>query len=147
MKAYKDNAVDAATANDGVTYRLAVVTNGNAATVAAPAAPASAPEGKEFAGWRGFEGTAPNLTEKIYQPGDSISVSENTSLNAVWKLQTPSIKLNLNGGIGVSDVNSVTYGQKLSISENPTREGYSFEGWTVGKTVTENGFFCQRCTI
>ena len=137
MKAYKDNAVDAAKTTGGVGYRVAVVTEGTAGTVTAPANTLTK-EGYDFAGWRGFEGTAPNKTEKIYSAGESISVSENTTLNAVWNLKKSTVTLNLNGGTG-SSVEPVTYGEKLPTLQTPTRSGFAFDGWTVSEAVTENG--------
>ena len=130
--------VDEGTGTDGVTYRVAVVTDGSAGTVKAPANTLTK-EGYDFAGWRGFEGTAPHKTEKIYNAGDSISVSENTTLNAVWNRKKSTVTLNPNGGTDVSDPDPVTYGEKLPTLENPTRSGFAFDGWKVSKAVTENG--------
>ena len=144
MNTYKDNAVDASETTDSTIYRLAVVTESGGTitpgTVKAPAAPA-APTGKEFAGWRGFQYDANGkASEKIYAANATdVPVRDNATFTAVWKPATLSVKLNLGGGTGGSNVTSATYGQTLAISQNPTREGYSFEGWTVGKTVTENG--------
>ena len=130
--------VDEGKGTDGVTYRVAIVTDGSAGTVKAPANTLTK-EGYDFAGWRGFEGTAPHKTEKIYNAGDSISVSENTTLNAVWNLKKSTVTLNLNGGTGNSSIDPVTYGEKLPTLENPTRSGFAFDGWKVSKAVTENG--------
>lgn len=130
--------VDEGTGTDGVTYRIAIVADGSAGTVKAPANTLTK-EGYDFAGWRGFEGTAPNKTEKIYIAGDSISVSENTTLNAVWNRKKSTVTLNLNGGTGNSSVDPVTYGEKLPTLGNPTRSGFAFDGWKVSKAVTENG--------
>ncbi len=147
MTIYKDNTVDAPEITDGATYQLAVCqTDGNGnvttvGTVTAPATPTSAPEGKEFVGWRGFQYDANGkASEKIYAANEgNIPVRDNATFTAVWKPVTLKVNLNLNGGTGGGNVSSVTYGNKLTISENPTREGYSFGGWTVSKTVTENG--------
>lgn len=130
--------VDEGTGTDGVTYRVAIVTDGSAGTVTAPENTPTK-EGYDFAGWRGFEGTAPNKTEKIYKAGDSISVSENTTLNAVWNLKKSTVTLNLNGGTGNSSIDPVAYGEKLPTLETPTRSGFAFDGWKVSKAVTENG--------
>ena len=137
------------TSNTGVTYLIAVCgTDGSgnvttAGAVTAPTAP-TAPTGKEFDGWRGFSGDAPSKTETKYSAGDSISIKENTIFNAVWKPATLSVTLNPNGGTGGSDSASVTYGETLAITENPTRENYVFNGWTVSKAVAENGVFFAR---
>ena len=130
--------VDECTGTDGVTYQVAIVTDEKTGTVTAPANTLTK-EGYDFAGWRGFEGTAPNKTEKIYNAGDSINVSENTTLNAVWNLKKSIVTLNLNGGTGNSSIAPVTYGEKLPTLENPTRSGFAFDGWKVSKAVTENG--------
>ena len=140
MVVYNSDTVEAdeGTGTDGVTYRVAIVTDGSTGTVKAPANTLTK-EGYDFAGWRGFEGTAPHKTEKIYKAGDSISVSENTTLNAVWNRKKSTVTLNLNGGTGNSSVDPVTYGEKLPTLENPTRSGFAFDGWKVSKAVTENG--------
>ena len=153
-KVYKDNtlyAADEDAAADGVTYRLTVVTESEGSVtpgkVKAPAAP-TAPTGKEFVGWRGFWYDANGkASEKIYAANEeNIPVRDNATFIAVWKPTTLSVKLNLNGGTGGSDNITVTYDKPLTISENPTREGYSFEGWTVGKTVTEDGKLFSKGT-
>ncbi|MBP5420494.1 MAG: InlB B-repeat-containing protein [Bacteroidales bacterium] len=94
--------------------------------------------------WRGFEGTAPEQTERIYNAGDEIIISENTIVNAVWNRQNLTIALDLNGGTGGSSVNSVAYGTTLTIAANPTRKGYAFDGWTVGEAVTEGGIYFAK---
>ena len=148
MTTYKDNAVDEPkTAGGATTYRLAVCgtdEQGNVTsfgTVKAPAAPTTAPEGKEFAGWRGFEyGTVSSkATEKIYSAGATINVRENATFTAVWKPAKLKVNLDLGGGTGNSSVDPVTYGAKLPKLEDPTRSGFAFDGWTVSEAVTENG--------
>ena len=146
MTTYKDNTASAATSTSGVTYQIAVCgtdASGNVTsfgTVKAPAAPA-APEGKEFAGWRGFEyqTVSSKATEKIYSAGDTINVRDNATFTAVWKPAKLTVKLNPNGGTNVSNPDPVTYGEKLPKLEDPTRSGFAFDGWTVSKAVTENG--------
>ena len=104
-----------------------------AGKVTTPAAPTK--EGYNFVAWRGYEG----IEEVNHSADTEISVKESMVFTAVWKRNNPNIKLNLNGGTGGSNVTSVAYGQALTISDNPTRNGYAFDGWTVAKTVTEDG--------
>ena len=135
---------DYAKSSTGVRYQIAVCqtdASGNVTTagsVKTMSAPATAPEGKTFDKWSVLEGTAPNKTEKRYEAGQSISIKENTIFTAVWKPTELTVKLNPNGGTGVDTPKSVIYGNKLEISA-PTRDGYVFDGWTVNKSVTEDG--------
>ena len=136
---------------DGVSYQIAVClldADDNVTTpgtVTAPAAP-TAPEGYTFGGWRGFRETTP-VTEETYSANTSISVSGNTVFNAIWNLKTSKITLNLNGGTGGSAVSTVNYGEKLTLSEDPTRAGYVFGGWAVSEAVTEDGKFFSKGSL
>ena len=146
---YKDNTLSEAESGDGVTYQFAVCKTDEsgvvteAGTVKVPAN-TLVKDGYDFAGWRGFEGTAPEQTERIYNAGDEIIISENTIVNAIWNRRNLTIALDLNGGTGGSSVNSVAYGSTLTIATNPTRKGYAFDGWTVGEAVTENGVYFAK---
>ena len=147
MTIYKDNAVDGSktTGVATTTYQLAVVTERNGTvtpgTVTAPAAPTSAPEGKKFAGWRGFEYDANGkASEKIYAANEgNIQVRDNATFTAVWEPVTLTVTLNSNGGTNVSNPAPVTYNEKLPTLESPTRSGFAFDGWTASNTVTEDG--------
>ena len=141
MTVYKDNTFDEATTTTGATYQFAVCANGSAGTVTAPTAPTM--EGFDFGGWRGVEGTAPHEKEKVYNAGDSISISENTVINAVWMPVTPSVTLNLNGGTGIETSHTLSYGEKVNPG-TPTRNVFAFDCWTVNKPVTENGVYYGR---
>ena len=144
---YRDNTLDIAETKDGVIYQLAVCIlddNGNVitpGTVTAPAAPANTDPSVQFAGWRGFQYDASGkASEKLYQANETnVPVRDNAAFNVVWEPATLKVNLNRNGGTGGSNVNSVTYGKTLTISENPTRNGFAFDGWKVSKAVTESG--------
>ena len=148
MAVYGNNSFAEAASTAGVKYQFAVCPTDNegnvtaASTVKAPAA--STKEGFDFAGWRGFEGTAPYRTERIYQVGESISITDNTILNAVWNRKNPTVDFNLNGGTGSIGNTTVAYGEKLTIAANPTKSGFAFDGWTVSESVTENGVFFAK---
>lgn len=138
-------SLDYAKSSTGVRYQIAVCqtdTSGNVTTagsVTAASAPATAPKGKTFDKWSALAGTAPNKTENKYDAGQpNISIAENTIFTAVWKPEELTVTLNLNGGTGVAASKTVTYDNKLEISE-PTRGGYVFDGWKVNKSVSENG--------
>ena len=107
-------------------------------TVKAPKAPAK--EGFTFGGWRGvqYDGKG-KASEKIYAAEASIPVRGNTTLSAVWNPITSHITLNLNGGTGATEISDVAYQEILQILENPEKNGFVFNGWNVGKNVTENG--------
>ncbi|MBR3561634.1 MAG: carbohydrate-binding domain-containing protein [Oscillospiraceae bacterium] len=136
----------------GITFKVAVCkTNDSgvvteAGSVTVPAAP-TAPEGKQFAGWRVLEGADENKTEKLYGVNNqnTINIKENTILNVVWETATPTITLNLNGGTGIENPTfTVTYNNKLPTLATPTRDGVAFDGWVVSEDVTENGEFFAK---
>ena len=134
----------------GAAYRIAVCQvddNGNVTpgAVTAPAAP-TAPEGYKFGGWRGFEGTAPYLVEKIYAPDESISVSENTTLSAVWNPISSTVTLKPNNGTE-NIKTSVTYKETLVEPDAPERDGFAFAGWLVDDNVTEDGTFFPKGSL
>ena len=126
----------------GATYQIAVCPTdeqGNvtsAGTVTVPAAP-TAPEGKQFVEWSVLEGTGQDKTEHTYHAGNTVGISENMVFSAVWKPNTVTAKLNLNGGTGAGSC-SVNYSETLAIAV-PTRNGFAFNGWTVNNAVSENG--------
>ena len=130
------------TATDGVTYRLAIVTeSGDTVTpgaVKAPAAPENSDDTIQFAGWWGFEYDGDGK-EKVYKAGENVPVSKNTTFIDRWEPKQLTVKLNLNGGTGVTTNHTVAYGETMQKPTDPTRYSFAFEGWRVNKTVTEGG--------
>lgn len=60
----------------------------------------------------------------------SITIQQNTTLYAVWRLETFSISFNGNGGSNPPASITKTYGQGIFLPLiAPTREGYNFLGW------------------
>ena len=86
--------------------------------------------GYTFGGWyTGENGTGTKVDEN--------TVLTNTSdhtLYAKWTANTYTISYNLNGGTkGSSAPTSGTYGNTVTVS-NPSKTGYTFNGWTVSGT-------------
>ena len=60
----------------------------------------------------------------------SITIQQNTTLYAVWRLETFSISFNANGGSNPHASLTKTYGQGIFLPiDAPVREGYNFMGW------------------
>ncbi len=93
--------------------------------------------GYTFLGWS----TSSSATSAIYSAGDTITISSNTTLYAVWKeilvYNTYQLVYDANGGTGAPEPQTFNGDDTVFLSEEiPTRFGYTFEGW-----VTEDGFW------
>ena len=133
---------------EGTKYQIAVCGTNEKGVVTTPGkvnAPAK-PErtGYVFEGWSGFEGAAPNVIEKLYSEGAEITLYDDAILSAAWHPQTFRVNLNLNGGEGQSVIDNVDYQGILSTLTDPTKANFVFDGWKVGKNVTESGTFYAK---
>lgn len=133
---------------EGTQYQIAVCGTNEKGVVTTPGkvnAPAK-PErtGYVFEGWSGFEGAAPNVIEKLYSEGAEITLYDDAILSAAWHPQTFRVNLNLNGGEGQSVIDNVDYQGILSTLTDPTKANFVFDGWKVGKNVTESGTFYAK---
>lgn len=82
--------------------------------------------GYTFKYWQTASGTK-------YYPGNTISLSGNTTLYAYWERTTYTITYNANGGTGAPSAQTKTYGTDLVLSTTrPTRSGYDFVNWFDG---------------
>ena len=76
----------------------------------------------------------------VYKPGSSWSRNNNNSiLVAKWKANSYKIKYNANGGKGAPKEQSFDYSENGTTnlsSDIPTREGYTFNGWSRDKNAT-----------
>ena len=69
------------------------------------------------------------------------NVTSNATCTVTYKANTYKIAYTLNGGTaGSSKPTSGTYGETVTIS-NPTREGYTFEGWTSTTINTGTAYY------
>ena len=83
-----------------------------------------------FAGWTGSNGSTPETTVTIAKgsTGDKNYVAN-------WTLATYSVTIDCNGGSGVSDTTYTMETETFTLG-TPTREGYTFEGWTGSNGTT-----------
>ena len=80
----------------------------------------TAPEGKSFKCW------SVNGSEAM--PGDSLNVTGNTTVTALWEINQYTITFNTDGGSAVSPI-TADYGTAITAPEAPTKTGYTFKGW------------------
>ena len=88
--------------------------------------------GYTFVGWS--ESKSAGSAE--YISGGKFSKNANTTLYAVWKINTYTVKYDLNGGTGSIASQTKTYGTDLTLTSSvPTRTGYTFVGWSESKSA------------
>ena len=98
--------------------------------------------GYTFNGWTKTQGSS-NIN---YSPGDPIGDDADVTLYAVWSqnvTKTWSIIYNANGGTNAPSPQTANVGQSITItSSKPTRNGYTFLGWSTwsGSTEPETAF-------
>ena len=89
--------------------------------------------GYTFQGWS----TSKTATSATYSAGGSYTSNAATTLYAVWKIITYTIKYDANGGSGAPSSQTKTHDTDLTLSTTkPTRTGYTFQGWSTSKTAT-----------
>lgn len=67
-----------------------------------------------------------------WEEKDLTNITEDRVVNAVETANTYTVKYDLNGGAGELDDTQVTFDSAYDLT-TPTREGYSFVGWTNGE--------------
>lgn len=89
--------------------------------------------GYSFLGWS----TSSTATSATYAAGANYTANAVTTLYAVWKANTYTIKYNANGGSGAPSSQTKTYGKTLTLSSTkPTRTNYNFKGWGTSASAT-----------
>ena len=87
--------------------------------------------GYSFAGWATTAGGA-----KAYDNGEAITVTENTTLYALWNANPYEVVFNAQGGTGDMANQTIKYGASANLTANAyTKTGHDFMGWTA----TEGG--------
>ena len=84
--------------------------------------------GYTFVGWKDGE--------KVYHAGETITVTGDMTLTAVWEARTFTVTYVLLDG--KTRTETAAYGQKVTLGEEP-RTGYTFVGWKDGEKVYHAG--------
>ena len=84
--------------------------------------------GYTFVGWKD--------SEKVYRAGETITVTEDKTLTAVWEARTFTVTYVLLDG--KTRTETVDYGKTVTLGEEP-RTGYTFVGWKDGEKVYHAG--------
>ena len=84
--------------------------------------------GYTFVGWKDGE--------KMYHAGETITVTEDKTLTAVWDTRSFTVTYVLLDG--KTRTETAAYGQKLTLGEEP-RTGYTFVGWKDGEKMYHAG--------
>ena len=100
--------------------------------------------GYTFLGWS----TSSTATSATYTAGGTFTQNANTTLYAVWKINTYTITYNANGGSVSPTTQTKNHGSTYGSMPTPTRANYRFLGWftaasggtqiTSSSTVTGN---------
>lgn len=90
--------------------------------------------GYTFLGWTTYAGG-----NASYQPGEYYTLYGNSTLYAVWQSSGGTtqyyLNFNLQGGSGTLNTLYGVYGERLFIpSSSPTKNGYTFQGWSTSST-------------
>lgn len=98
--------------------------------------------GYDFLGWS----TSSSATSASYVAGNSISLTSNTTLYAVWRKKTYTVTYNANGGSGAPSSQIKTHGVALTLSSTkPTKNSTSAGSYTV--TLNANGGTCSSASL
>ena len=84
--------------------------------------------GYTFVGWKDGE--------KVYHAGETITVTGDVTLTAVWKARSFTVTYVLLNG--ETRTETAAYGQKVTLGEEP-RTGYTFVGWKDGEKMYHAG--------
>lgn len=99
-------------------------------------------DGYNFLGWS----TSSSATYASYVAGNSITLTTNTTLYAVWEIKTYTITYNANGGIGAPSSQTKTHGTTLTLStKRPTKSNMILGRYTV--TLDANGGVCSSKSL
>lgn len=85
-------------------------------------------DGYDFLGW----GTSSSATSASYVAGDTISLSSDTTLYAIWRIKTYEVTYNANGGSGAPSTQHKVHDIALTLSSTrPTRNSLNSGNYVV----------------
>ena len=88
-------------------------------------------EGYTFVSWN-TQADGSGTTYNVGQEVSNLLTTGNIDLYAQWQANEYTITYKANGGVGVDDVQTVTYDTKVNIKENSfSKEGYTFVSWNT----------------
>ncbi len=92
--------------------------------------PSGTRDGYDLLGWSKTKtATTPDAG---YTVGSKITITDNATLYAVWKLKSYTIKYDANGGTGTMAAEIKSHFGGYKIAENKfNRDGYDFVGWSI----------------
>lgn len=97
--------------------------------------------GYTFNGWK-LKGSG-TFNNGVFKAG----LGEST-LTATWKINTYTVKFDLNGGVEKVDTRYIKHNDKLGELINPSKKGYTFTGWFVDKKqVNEDTKITKNVTV
>lgn len=102
--------------------------------------------GYDFTGWN----TAANGSGTSYASGASYTANSGATLYAQWSIKKYTVQFNVNGGTSAKPANqTINHGSKATAPANPTRTGYTFNGWSpsIANAITGNTTFVAQWTI
>lgn len=91
--------------------------------------------GYTFDGWD-IQGEYSSVNNNVFLMG-----KENTILSANWKINSYHLTIDLNGGIYNGSTSILMEYNSATTLEEPTKEGYTFTGWTVSNGILNNNDF------
>lgn len=105
--------------------------------------------GYSFLGWA----TTSSASVEQYKAGQSIEVTRDTILYAVWKPDEYAVTYNANGGNDAPAAQIKYHGTSLTLSaDTPTKTGYSFRAWNTdqhgsGREYLPSGIYTANETV
>ena len=70
------------------------------------------------------------IKDKIYKPGETFTINENTTAEAVWNADTHTVEFNTDGGTHIPS-QKVKHDELIKQVNNPEKPNYTFIGWKV----------------